>query len=382
MLKLQAELQNSNSELQTSEEELRQNNEELITIQEQLKEKADQLERFVSELEDAKTTAEMAAGQLIEKNILMKRSAQIMDEKNNELRVKQQLLMEQEQKLRDQNKNIQNSINYALRIQKAVIGTPETVEEELPDNLFVLFKPRDVVSGDFYWTHTEGPYVLLVAGDCTGHGVPGAFMTMLGMTLLRKIVENHGLADPSLILTNLQKELEATLHHSQDKVADGMDISLCRIDLRNNTADLASANGQIAITRRLPDGEGIIEVEKFKSPPIGRASLRARYGADFSYTTRTVSLADVEMLYLYTDGYRDQFGGKNGRKFLAKPFIELLKKLSNAPLNKQKSTLDAEFFNWRRGFEQTDDVLVIGFKPITLPRQVQNKLVSTAAITA
>ena len=246
------------------------------------------------------------------------------------------------------NKDILDSITYAKRIQLSILPP------EIPfDNVVILFKPKDIVSGDFYWVTTAGGKEFLAAVDCTGHGVPGAFMSFIGYTSLNKIVIEQGIYQPATILNRLNEEVAHTLHQKgEDIVNDGMDIALIAYDPATNQLEYAGAFNPLVLIRK-----GEILETKADRFAIGRAT-----GKDKQFTNHVVPLEKNDAVYLYSDGYGDQFGGPEGKKFKTSNLKELFVSIQDKSMEQQREELDITIEKWRQGHEQIDDILVMGRK--------------------
>lgn len=251
------------------------------------------------------------------------------------------------------NKNITDSIMYASRIQTAILPPQEMIEEVLPEH-FILFKPRDIVSGDYYWMTQKDNETVVVAADCTGHGVPGAFMSMLGIAFLNEIVNKADKLVASEILNDLREHVKRSLRQTgkKDEAKDGMDISLCIVNKEKTELQFAGAYNPLYLMR---NGE-LIQL-KGDRMPIG-----IYYKEKESFTNHIIELKSGDLIYLFSDGYLDQFGGKDGKKFLVKQFQDLIVEIHQKPLNVQKQIMEDTLNNWMNGQEQIDDILVIGFK--------------------
>jgi PAS domain S-box-containing protein len=264
-----------------------------------------------------------------------------------------------EEEITRQKQKITDSIVYAQKIQEAVLPPQEYLNKLLPDH-FIMFKPKDIVSGDFYWATHKGDKVLIAAADCTGHGVPGGFMSMLGMTFLNEIAgqmdENQITAGK--ILTKLRESVKNSLRQTgkEGETKDGMDIALCVIDKKTNVVQFAGANNPLLIVREHDNEIEIINV-KADDMPIG-----IYYHEKETFTNHTVQLRDGDLCYIFSDGFPDQFGGKHGRKFMAKRFKNMLAIHSDKPMEEQKQIIETAFKRWRGENRQIDDVLVIGLK--------------------
>ncbi len=273
------------------------------------------------------------------------------------------LLEKQKHVIERKNEDITASINYAQKIQKNILPRPEEIEEYI-EEYFILFKPRDIVSGDFYWfTHipnslTSNHEVLLwVVADCTGHGVPGALMSMLGNELLNEIVFHQHITSPEDILTLLHEGIFKTLKQKEGNSQDGMDISVLLIDKIDKTVEFAGAKHTLIFTKNGDFFE--VKGDKFS---IG-GSLR---GDKPCFTCNKIHLEqDTEYIfYMFSDGYQDQFGGPQNKKFLSKNFKKLLHKNHSLDMNVQKQILDDTLEEWRVLGQQAqiDDILVTGIK--------------------
>lgn len=261
--------------------------------------------------------------------------------------------------IESKHREVMDSVNYAKRIQEAVLPSLTHIETSFPQS-FVLFKPRNIVSGDFYWFSQKDGKVIIASVDCTGHGVPGAFMSLIGNTLLNHIVNEKGITDPAEILNQLNTEVNQSLRQSEtgSQSRDGMDIALCVFDLPMQETDgkiamqYAGANRPLYYLNNNDLEE--IKADKF---PIG--------GLDYSdmkkFTTQTLSLQKNSTIYISTDGYADQFGQEN-KKLKTKKFKEILQTIQDKSMEEQKKHLDQFIENWRGTQEQTDDILVIGIK--------------------
>ncbi|MCC6690221.1 MAG: SpoIIE family protein phosphatase [Bacteroidia bacterium] len=277
------------------------------------------------------------------------------------LRVKNTLLNEAYQQINEQkmiveekNKNITDSINYAKRIQDAILPSDEKVNSLLPES-FVLFLPKDIVSGDFYWCEQWGNQTLIAAVDCTGHGVPGAFMSIVGFNLLNQCVHEHGLTKPAVILNNLNRGLSKIIKQKSknDSVKDGMDISLCSINRKNKKLEFAGAYNPLWLIRN----GGLTEIKADKTP-IG-ASAENTFP---SFTNYEVDLQSGDAIYIFSDGYPDQFGGPAGKKFKYKQLQQLLLSIQSKSMAEQKQALIDTIKRWAGSLEQVDDILIIGVK--------------------
>ena len=257
----------------------------------------------------------------------------------------------QKSKLEELYKDVTDSIKYAKRLQDSILPPTEYMKKLFP-KAFVLFKPKDIVSGDFYWMHKVGQKHLFAAVDCTGHGVPGAFMSLVGANGLNSAVKEHKLVKPGEILDDLNKYAHEALNKdSEDStVRDGMDIALCSIDYNKMELEFSGAYNPLYLIR---DGEIVItKSDKFA---IGSFAPNEK-----NYETKKISIKKGDIIYVFSDGYPDQFGGLKGKKFMYRKFRDTLLSVKDLPMLKQKQILDKEIEEWRGSFEQVDDILVIG----------------------
>ncbi|MFH2094400.1 MAG: two-component regulator propeller domain-containing protein [Bacteroidota bacterium] len=277
---------------------------------------------------------------------------------NQALRIKQMAALEiakQKEELSIKNKSITDSINYAKRIQEAMMPSEFLFKKLLPQS-FILYKPKDLVSGDFYWIAEKANKIFIAAVDCTGHGVPGAFMSIIGFDLLRNIIKEQGIENPAQILNQLNSGVSETFSKNIDdqEVKDGMDVSLCVIDQNQKHIEYAGAMNPLYIIRE----NKIIEV-KGNRFSVGTSGFSME---DQRFENHIVPYKTNDMVYIFSDGYADQFGGPLGKKFKFRRFRHLLLTIHNLPVHKQKSFLDENVENWRGELEQVDDLLVIGMK--------------------
>lgn len=287
-----------------------------------------------------------------QRDALAQQNEEIMQQKE-EIETQRDEIENQRDQIVKQNENITKSIEYAKRIQTAAMPSKEVVEAILPEH-FILFKPRDIVSGDFYWTVDHNGKTIVAVADCTGHGVPGAFMSMLGLSFLSEIVNTVGDLHPATILNELRTFIKYTLSQegSESESKDGMDIALCVIDHDSGQLEFAGAYNPIYIIRN-----GVIEEIKGDKMPVG-----IHPGEKASFTNNVIPLEGITAFYLFSDGFADQFGGSEGRKFKSKNFRELIAKNHALPMSEQRLVLDAAFSKWQGYNDQVDDVLVVGVR--------------------
>lgn len=297
-------------------------------------------------IEHKNQTLEKANADIIEKNYQL-------SEQSEEIRAQNEEITTQKELIEDKNKSITDSIQYASLIQNAVLPTEEILSETFSD-YFVLYKPRDIVSGDFWWYHRSSDRTIIAVADCTGHGVPGAFLSMLGTALLNEIAnQNERISANELLNLLKEKMIEALVHNRKgDPRKDGMDIALCIFAKGSNIVEIAGANNPVYVLR-----DGTIEIIKGDKVPIGLHHVKT-----LPFTLKIFEYKPNDVFYLFSDGYPDQFGGEEGRKLMYKQFRELILSSANLPLNEQGEFLDESFKKWQGYNEQVDDVLVVGLK--------------------
>lgn len=268
-----------------------------------------------------------------------------------EKQVLEERVRERTQELAAKNKEITDSINYASNIQTAVLP-PLTVLSNKVSDFFILNKPRDIVSGDFYWMTQINDKTIVVAADCTGHGVPGAFMSMLGVSFLNEIVKQKGVSDAAEILNRLRSSVIQALRQNEEGSVqkDGMDVAMVSIDSKNMSMQFAGAYNSLFL---ISDNQ-LIETKADKMP-IG---IHRKYQTPFS--AKTIDIKKGDVIYLFSDGFVDQFGGPKGKKYLKNRFKETLLQIHRLPANEQKDFLQKEYEQWKGQAPQIDDVLVIG----------------------
>ncbi len=260
----------------------------------------------------------------------------------------------QNQELEVLYKHVTDSIKYAKRIQEAILPPDSLVKRVLP-NSFVLYKPKDIVSGDFYWVDEKDGKTLFAAVDCTGHGVPGAFMSIVGYNILKHVVNNNKYNTPALVLDGLNEGVSETLHHGHEasQAKDGMDLSFCSIDFKTLELQYAGAYNPLYIIR---NGKLMqIKGDKF---PIGLFLGTEKK----NFRNHIIQLQKGDSVYIFSDGYADQFGGPKGKKFMANHFRNVLLEVHQHPINKQKEILNKTIEEWRGALDQVDDILVIGLQ--------------------
>ncbi|MEN9638851.1 MAG: Response regulator aspartate phosphatase [Bacteroidota bacterium] len=265
------------------------------------------------------------------------------------------VLSNQNEKIQNQRQKIISSINYAKKIQQSTLPSEEDFEN-IFDEAFIYFKPKDIISGDFYSYQQIGTKTYIAAIDCTGHGVPGAFMSLIANAKLNKVVNEQGIVDPAQILLNLHREIRNALHQDGDineNMQDGVEMSICAIDNSDNTISFAGAGSNIMIQTE----DGLTEY-KGQLPGIGGNLIREGVQIE----TIHIPYRKGEVLFLFSDGYYDQIGGKEGKKLNKKKFREILTRVSEIGLRYGKLTCDAYISEWKMFEPQTDDMMVIGIR--------------------
>jgi serine phosphatase RsbU (regulator of sigma subunit) len=274
-----------------------------------------------------------------------------LEEKVKERTIK---IEKQKEEIEEQKKHIMDSIYYARRIQNAILPSFSIIDQYLK-SYFIYYLPKDIVSGDFYWIHEADGLFMVAAVDCTGHGVPGAFMSIVGFNQLNYAVTVKKARSASKILDELNQGVITTLNEntSETSIKDGMDMSLCVFDLDKKKAEFAGANNPLVLIR-----ENQITRYKGNRFPIGAFDGSQPQ----SFTNNEIDLIDGDCLYLFSDGYADQFGGLDGKKFMYRRFEELLIEVNKLPMDEQKETLNKRLMKWKGSYDQVDDILVIGIK--------------------
>lgn len=262
--------------------------------------------------------------------------------------------------LESKHRLISNNIEYAYKIQSAMLPKAEMFASNFSD-YFIFFKPRDIISGDFYWCYAEGEKCFVVEADCTGHGVAGALLSVIGGILLNKIIIQHRIDDPAKILNKLNEEfiIQLNQHFAEEKdfLSDGMDVSVAVVDYNNNKVEFASASQIILCVNKNKQ----IEVINGDDFPIGY-ELEVLLGVDVDFTTYSYSLDEVDSFIFFSDGIIDQLGGDKKSKFLLKRFVEVLNENIDLEFSDLHAKIRSSFSDWKREMNQTDDVVVLGVK--------------------
>lgn len=289
---------------------------------------------------------------------MLKRQQRKLQHKINirtaEVKERNEQLHLQQKKILKQNKDIQDSIQYAQRIQTAIMPSKKTLSKLLKEH-FILFRPRNIVSGDFYWATEKYGKTIVAVVDCTGHGVPGAFMSVIGASLLKEIVDSRGITDPAIILTKMNQGVQHALQQEEYKTRDGMDIGIVVLDkLPDETTKLTFAGAHNPLMYIQND---VLHQVKASRQAVGG------YGTKLQpYEKHTLIIDQPTMVYMASDGFQDQFGGPKDKKIMKKNFKKILHAIHELPLHEQRQYLENHFDNWKGQGSQTDDVLVFGFK--------------------
>ena len=260
-------------------------------------------------------------------------------------------LEEKNREISQKNTEIIDSITYAKRLQEAILPPEQEIYDSVPDS-FILYKPKDIVAGDFYFAEHKDDYFFVAAADCTGHGVPGAMVSLVCSNALNKAVSELKLIKPGEILDKVTEMVVDTFKKGHTDIKDGMDISLCVINTKTREVAWAGANNPLWYINN--DNE-LKEITANKQP-VGKSEKYT------SFTTHVLNLAKGTLVYLFTDGYADQFGGPKGKKFKYKQLADLIFRNKNLPMSEQRNVLDSTFANWKGNIEQVDDVCIIGIK--------------------
>lgn len=272
-----------------------------------------------------------------------------------ELAKSKEIIEQKHEEVVHQKKEITDSINYARSIQESLIPIESHFNSHFKDS-FVLFKPKDIVSGDFYWIYEKNNEIFYATADCTGHGVPGGFMTMLGLSFLDEIVEVKGVKTPSEILNLMRDKIISTLkqHGNFGESKDGMDITVCCLDKNKLELHFASANNSLYIIKNAGQPTQDLLICKADKQPCGF------YHEKKPFTNNIIKLEEGDRVYTFSDGFPDQFGGPNGKKYMHKQLKEVLMQNAHLSFNDQKNILNTSFETWRGKQDQVDDVLLIG----------------------
>lgn len=298
-------------------------------------------------IEKAKAQAE-ALRNLQEKEKLILEQNEMLEQQVMERTLE---IMEQKEVIEEKNKEILDSIHYAKRLQEAILPDPALLSQVFPQN-FILYYPKDIVAGDFYW-FLNGAKPVVVCADCTGHGVSGALMSMLGMSLLNQIVEANGILEPDAILNRLHRSVIEALRQRESESNEGMDIAVCVFDETKKKLRYSGANRPLWLVRN----RELITLHPDKMP-VGGLQFADRP----PFTMHELELIPGDRIFLFTDGYADQFGGLHGKKLMTKNLKDLLIAHAEQPVEIQSRMLHDHFYSWKGDQEQVDDVLLMGIR--------------------
>lgn len=275
-----------------------------------------------------------------------------LKQKNEEITAQRDEINEKSNIIELKSRNITDSILYAGRIQKAILPPKDLLDKVIP-NRMIIYQPCQIIGGDFYWVNLIQQYTYIAVADCTGHGVPGAFMSMLGITQLNEVINKYNVLEPAQILNQIRDSIKKSLHQTNDDSLqkDGMDIAICAIDSEKNVLKFAGAYISLYLFRN-----NQMQVLSADRMPV------AVYADEQPFTQHVIQLQKDDIFYLFTDGYNSQFGGKYGHKFLSKKFIELLQQIHTFPLDKQKELLIEKHNDWKNDYEQVDDITIVAIQ--------------------
>jgi PAS domain S-box-containing protein len=285
----------------------------------------------------------------------LKKAEKQIESQRDEISKQRDLAYVQRDEIIQQKKEITDSIHYAQRIQNALFPSKGVLDANFSDN-FIFDMPRDIVSGDFFWTYKTERLSMLAVADCTGHGVPGAFMSLIGLNFINDIVKNQNIYTPDIVLNRLRDNIITSLKQTNEvgDNKDGMDIALITYDRQTSVLKYAGANNMSIIKR----GEELIELEPDKMPISIFRDIKK------PFTLKTIEVKEGDILYMFTDGYIDQFGGKKGKKFKTINFRKLLMQIESNDLKQHEEEIKTQFHTWKGDLDQVDDVLVLGVKLI------------------
>lgn len=273
-----------------------------------------------------------------------------MQKENFDLQQTIEIISDQQEKINEITKGLRDSLNYARSIQDALLPQKETLEEVLGD-YFILYYPKEVVSGDFYYVDRVNEYIVAAVADCTGHGVPGGFLTMLGTTFIHQIVNDAKVLSTGEALNRLREQIKQIFSHFGSKNSDGLDIALIAINTNTNEIQYSGAFNPLVVINK-----GSFTEYKPVRNPIGF------YPMEEPFTTKLIPLKENDMIYMFSDGFADQPGGSEHKRFSNRNFKELLYQIHESSPDKQETMLETVYNNWRGNFEQIDDVTVMGIK--------------------
>jgi ligand-binding sensor domain-containing protein/serine phosphatase RsbU (regulator of sigma subunit) len=345
-----SEIMNQNIEIQKQAENLKQANDEIVAASEALSEQYKELQEKNEEILSQRNELENQRNSLA--NLAWE-----LQEKNEEITAQRNEIEKQKDLLAYQKKEITDSIMYAKRIQQAVLPAQDQIRDLFPE-FFIFYRPKSIVSGDFYWATRIGKYRVVASVDCTGHGVPGGFMSMLGVLMLNEVISQRGIIDPAKALNHLRQNIISVLHQTGDigDTGDGMDLSLCIINDDDSSLLYSGANSSILILNTESDGSHTINEIHSDRMPISYYLIMK------TFTYEKVMLKENSILYLFSDGIIDQFGGESEKKLQLSGLKNFILDNVNLPLESQGIVLEQFFDKWKGNSYQVDDVQVIGLK--------------------
>jgi len=269
---------------------------------------------------------------------------------NHEINAQKAEVETQKLIVEEKNREITSSISYAKRIQTAILPPQSAVNDLLTEN-FIFYLPKDIVAGDFYWVQENEDSILFAVADCTGHGVPGSLVSVVCHNALNRAIGEFKLTQPAKILDAVSDMVIETFEKSETEVKDGMDIALCSWNKLNNTFEYAGANNPLYLV----SNNELLETKADKQP-VGKYSTKQ------PFTNHSIKVKQGDLIYLFSDGFADQFGGEKGKKFMYKAFKEMLVKFHHLPLNEQKDAIRSIFYKWKEENDQVDDICIMGVK--------------------
>jgi serine phosphatase RsbU (regulator of sigma subunit) len=275
-----------------------------------------------------------------------------IEAQRDEIEAQRDTVFQQKEEIEKTHHEISSSIDYAMRLQDAILPCPTLLEENFSGHL-IFYRPKQKVSGDFYWWTRSGSLLIIAVADCTGHGVPGAFMSLMGASLLKEIVTREGITEPGRILDRLREEVIIALDQKGSMVEqkDGMEMAVLNIDPEQNHCQYAGAKSPLYLLRR-----GKLNIYKANQMPI------SWYHDMQPFESVDIQLESDDQLYLFSDGYADQFGGEQRKKFKYKAFRQVLTEYADLSMPRQQQVLSDTIREWQGNNEQTDDMVVIGIK--------------------
>ncbi|MFN5711371.1 MAG: SpoIIE family protein phosphatase [Bacteroidota bacterium] len=341
-----AEIEPDKHALAIEKEKLAEKNKKMWAMNEAVYKEKKRVDEEIEKLNEEKAKLEQAKNKLDEKVKKLWATSTAVHKEKERINILKQEIERKHQEIVD-------SVTYAQRIQEAILPARAEINQAIPNNA-IMFKPRDIVSGDFYWFSQKGEESILACVDCTGHGVPGAFMSMIGNTLLNQIVNERDIMQPNLILNELNKEITSALKQDAEgsDSRDGMDISIVSINLTNKTMQYAAANRPLYFIRN-----GELTETKANKVAIGGHMM----DEEKNFTNHVFQIESGDTIYLSSDGFADQFNPSD-KKLMTKRFKEILLSIQHLTMLEQEQYLAQFIAEWRGSMEQTDDVLVIGVR--------------------